>query len=274
MDPDVQERVARWGYETPGFAARYDAARPRPPAALLELVPPLLGEDRIRLVVDLGSGTGRSTRFWAGVADEAIGVEPSAEMRGHAAEVTTEPNVRYVEGTGARTGLPAGSADLVTASQSIHWMDPEPTFAEIARILRPGGVLCAYEYFRLQTPTWEPEAAWDRVRDAVSDRRRSLGIDDSMFVWRIDPVRIRATGLFDHVREIATFAIERGDGARLVDLVLSEGSLQTILATGATEDELGVTELRRIAAAMPEGPWWLGYHVWLARRAPESESER
>ena len=147
MDPEVQERVTRWGYETPGFAARYDAARPRPPAALLELVPPLLGEGRIRLVVDLGSGTGRSTRLWAGVADEAIGVEPSAEMRRHAAEVTTEPNVRYVEGSGAHTGIPDASADLVTASQSIHWMDPEPTFTEIARILRPGGVLCAYEIF-------------------------------------------------------------------------------------------------------------------------------
>ena len=272
MDPEVHTRVARWGYETPGFAARYDAARPRPPAALLDLVPPLLGGDRIRLVVDLGSGTGRSTRFWAGVADEAVGVEPSAEMRGYAAQATTEPNVRYIEGTGAGTGLTVGSADLVTASQSIHWMDPEPTFAEVARILRPGGVLCAYEYFRLQTPTWEPEAAWDRVRDAVSDRRRSLGIDDSMFVWRMDLDRIKATGLFDHVRETATFSVERGDGARLVDLVLSEGSLQTMLATGATEGDMRVTELRRIAATMPEGPGWLGYHVWLARRALEAAS--
>ena len=100
----------------------------------------------------------------------------------------------------------------------------------------------------------------------------SIGLDDSLFVWSIDLDRIKATGLFDHVRETTAFSVERGDGARLVDLVLSEGHIQTALASGATEDELRVTELRRIAATMPEGPWWLGYHVWLARRAPEATS--
>jgi SAM-dependent methyltransferase len=35
---------------------------------------------------------------------------------------------------------------LVTCSQSLHWMEPEPTFAEVARILRRGGVFAAYDY--------------------------------------------------------------------------------------------------------------------------------
>jgi SAM-dependent methyltransferase len=39
------------------------------------------------------------------------------------------------------TGLPESSADLVTVAQAWHWFDTEAAGAEIARILRPGGVL-------------------------------------------------------------------------------------------------------------------------------------
>jgi len=46
----------------------------------------------------------------------------------------------------AATDLPDGCADIVTCSQSLHWMVPESTFAEVARILRPGGVFATYDY--------------------------------------------------------------------------------------------------------------------------------
>jgi SAM-dependent methyltransferase len=156
LDAQLRRRLEDSGYAVPGFAERYEAYRPRPPRALLELLPPLTGRQRLRLVVDLGSGTGLSTRFWADTADEAVGVEPQDAMRSYAEQVTQAANVRYVAGSSYETGLPDGSADLVTASQSFHWMRPAPTFAEVERVLRPGGVLCVYQYFVLQTPGWEP----------------------------------------------------------------------------------------------------------------------
>ena len=55
-------------------------------------------------------------------------------------------NVRYVEAYADATGLPPGSADIATCSQSLHWMEPEPMLAEVARVLRPGGVFAAYDY--------------------------------------------------------------------------------------------------------------------------------
>lgn len=58
------------GYGEPGFAERYDRCRPRPPVALPELLPPLAGVRRPHLVVDIGSGTGLSTRIWAGHATD------------------------------------------------------------------------------------------------------------------------------------------------------------------------------------------------------------
>src|SRR5215216_754996 len=101
------------GYSASGFAERYDAYRPRPPSVLLELVPPLAGVERPALVVDLGSGTGLSTRFWAERADSVVGIEPNPEMRRFAASVTSETNVSYREASSYSTGLPAACADLV-----------------------------------------------------------------------------------------------------------------------------------------------------------------
>src|SRR5438093_936172 len=119
------------GYTDRDFAGGYDANRPSPPEALLEAICLEARADTPRLVVDLGSGTGLSTRAWAGRASEVVGVEASAEMRARAEAQTSATNVRYVGAFAQETGLPDGAADVVTCSQSLHWMEPEPTFAEV-----------------------------------------------------------------------------------------------------------------------------------------------
>ena len=111
------------------------------PTSLLEALARFAGGAPLDLVVDLGSGTGLSTRAWASRAGEVVGVEPNPAMLAVAEAGTSETNVRYVEGFAAETGLPAGSADLVTCSQSFHWMEREPVLAEAARVLRAGRCL-------------------------------------------------------------------------------------------------------------------------------------
>jgi SAM-dependent methyltransferase len=144
VDEELQGRLDESGYDRAGFAADYDRFRPRPPAALLELLPLLVGLDRLKLVVDLGSGTGLSARLWAERADEVVAIEPNEAMRTFAERATTAAHVRYLGTSSYETGLPDASADLVTAAQSLQWMRPERVFPEVARILRPGGVFCAY----------------------------------------------------------------------------------------------------------------------------------
>jgi predicted O-methyltransferase YrrM len=63
VDDEVRERLGASAYRQAGFAADYDRDRPHPPPELLELLPTLARVDRPRLVVDLGSGSGLSTRF-------------------------------------------------------------------------------------------------------------------------------------------------------------------------------------------------------------------
>lgn len=161
------------GYGAPGFAEHYDRYRPAPPRPLVDLLALLAGADMIDLVVDLGSGTGPSTRPWADHAQRVIGVEINDRMRQIAQESTAAPNVSYMARSAYSTGLGDFTADLVTASQSLQWMEPNKVFPEIGRLLRPGGVFCAYEYNRLQTPTWMPEQVWEKYAIALTSSDHS-----------------------------------------------------------------------------------------------------
>jgi SAM-dependent methyltransferase len=267
VDTELRRRLERSGYDRPGFVERYDRYRPRPPEALLDLLPSLAGVARLRDVVDLGSGTGLSTRFWSAQAEEVIGVEPNEAMRAFAEQATEASNVRYVDGSGYDTGLRDACADVVTAAQSLQWMRPERVFPEVRRILRRGGILCAYEYAALQTPMWEPEAEWEAVRVRTRELRAKRGLDEDLDVWPVSRERLEESGAFRHTRELVLHSVERGDGDRLVGLVLSEGSVTTLLEAGATEEEVGLDRLRLAAERMSEPvPWWFGYRVWIGLR--------
>src|SRR5438874_9007237 len=112
-----------------GYADCYDAHRPKPPPPILDLLTQVAGIARPKLVIDLGSGTGLSTRLWIGRADRIIGIEPNPHMR-RAAEQAGGA-VEYLDATSTRTTLEGACADIVTCSQSLHWMEPRSTFAEV-----------------------------------------------------------------------------------------------------------------------------------------------
>lgn len=109
----------------------------------------MAGPQRPVRVVDIASGTGLSTRLWKGRDATVVGIEPSPDMRAIAeklkADDDTQSNISFWEGMSTRTGLPDACADIVTISQALHWMEPAPTFQEIARILRPRGVFAAID---------------------------------------------------------------------------------------------------------------------------------
>jgi len=266
VDDELRRRLEDSGYAAPGFAERYDRHRPHPPSALLELLPALAGVDRSRLVVDLGSGTGLSTRFWCDAADEVVGVEANDAMREYATRVTAAANVRYLGAPAHGTGLPDACADIVTAAQSLGWMRPERVLPEVARILRPGGIFCAYDYFVIQTPLWEPVAEWESVLARKGELRTRYGLDaGSRSVPTLE--LLVESGAFRRTRELVLHSVEAGDGDRLVGFALSEGSMQTLLAAGATEEEVGLDRLRAAASAMSDPvPWWIGYRVLLGLR--------
>jgi ubiquinone/menaquinone biosynthesis C-methylase UbiE len=132
-----------------GFADVYDQVRPSPPDAIAELLLQLAKLERAERVVDLGAGSGLSMLMWAGKTRSIVGVEPSDDMRREAqkrcVELFAPDQLEWVTAEADATGIAAQSVDIVTASQSFHWMNPDSTLPEIARILRPGGVFAAID---------------------------------------------------------------------------------------------------------------------------------
>jgi SAM-dependent methyltransferase len=116
-------------------AAEYERGRPGYPEALLDLVP----VDRGATVLDLGAGTGKLTRVLAARYARTIAVEPLDGMR-----AILEREVPHAEAhAGAAEAIPLRdvAVDAVFAAQAYHWFATDPAVAEIARVLRSGGVL-------------------------------------------------------------------------------------------------------------------------------------
>jgi SAM-dependent methyltransferase len=262
-----------------GFADLYDRVRPTPPADAAELIRSYAG-GRADTVVDLGCGTGLSIRWAAGWGGHVIGVEPSADMRDIAA-AALPPNAELRAGWSHDSGLGAGSADVVLAVQALHWMDPEPTFAEVARITRPGGVFVAMDC------DWPPsvgnaqvELAWKttRAREKAYEERLAAGLRGDGLTAPLESVtplpvdfgrdpnknrtmavgvrswskdehlgRMRASGRFRDCFELCMHTREQGSAKRFVDLLRSQGDHQTLLKHGVTEAQLGAEDFEATA---------------------------
>ena len=237
--------IEKSGYDRTGFAAGYDRHRPRPPAVLLETLCRYARVERPALVVDLGCGTGLSTRAWSGLAERVVGVEPNPAML---AAAEPAPGVEYREAFAQDTGLEDGCADIVTCSQSLHWMDPQPTFAEAARILRPGGLFAAYDYD--WPPVIDPEVdeAYEAYQGRRGEMRRNRGIQRGADRWAKPGhlERMRESGQFRFCRELLFHSIEDGNADRVVGFAYSLG-LPAAVDDPELERELRVAELEEVA---------------------------
>lgn len=127
-----------------GLAAE-DYARHRAgfPASFFERMAALgVGQPGQRLI-DLGTGTGTLARGFARRGCRVLAIDPSAPMleQARALDAAEAISVEYRLGRAEDTGLPGGSAEVVTAGQCWHWFDAPRAAAEVARILRDDGLL-------------------------------------------------------------------------------------------------------------------------------------
>lgn len=105
-------------------------------------------------VIDIGTGTGSLGRLFAARVASVRGVDPAEQLLERARELDARADVRieYLVGSAEATGLPATSADLVTAGQCWHWFDAPAACVEIVRLLRPGGLLLIAHFDWLPLP--------------------------------------------------------------------------------------------------------------------------
>ncbi len=250
-----------------GKASSYDRARPSPPPALLDLLTQLIGMPHPALVVDVGSGTGLSTAIWGERAERVIGIEPNADMRNEAIRKAGDSpyaaQIEYREGLAQQTGLPDGCADIVTAAQSFHWMEPTATLAEIVRILRPGGLFAAYDYDSPPAIHWELDRLAQEVLTRFVALVRERGLPQTFTIWpknkSLDP--LRESGHFRFTREVLLHHVEYGDAARFLEMMQSSAFSQQ---AQFTDQEVGLDRLSSAALhsiGSEPIPWYFSYRV-------------
>jgi demethylmenaquinone methyltransferase / 2-methoxy-6-polyprenyl-1,4-benzoquinol methylase len=114
-------------------------------------------------VLDLACGTG-DLAFAAGeraLRGDVLGVDASAAMvaiaRARAEHEAPAGHVRFEVGDISALELPSGSIDAVTAGYALRNVPNHvQTVAEIARVLKPGGVVATLDFYRPESWWWRP----------------------------------------------------------------------------------------------------------------------
>jgi SAM-dependent methyltransferase len=179
-------------------AALYERARPGYPAAIVAW---LLGPAP-RLVAELGAGTGKFTRALAAAGHRVLAIEPD-HLMARQLRASGIPGVRVLQGMAEALPLPDQTVDAVVAAQAWHWFELDATYPELARVVRPAGVVAAVWNLRDESVPW------------VADLSRIVGSED---VRRPEPAPVPGFGPW-----------EVGEARHTT--VLTAESLQALVAT-------------------------------------------
>jgi SAM-dependent methyltransferase len=122
-------------------SGQYAASRPTYPAALFAAIAAAApGRER---AWDCATGTGQAA---VGLAAHFGHVEATDASAQQVANAAAHPRVRYTAQLAEKTDFADGAFDAVTVAQALHWFDLDRFYAEVRRVLRPGGVIAAWAY--------------------------------------------------------------------------------------------------------------------------------
>jgi SAM-dependent methyltransferase len=128
-------------------AADYAHLRPTYPDDLFEfLATVVLSRD---VAWDCATGNGQAARHLSRYFERVKATDESAEM---IAQATPDPKITYRVAKAEHSGIEDHSVDLVTVAAAIHWFDLDKFYAEVRRVVKPGGAIAAWTYY---TPVFD-----------------------------------------------------------------------------------------------------------------------
>lgn len=139
-----------------------------------------LAVPKSRVWLDLGCGTGALSEaiLEQAAPEQLIGVEPSEQFLVFARERLKDERASFVLGSGAAIPVAANRIDVLVAGFVLNFIpDLDEAFAEMKRVLKPGGVLAAYvwdyadktEFMRL---FWDAATLLDKRAAAFDEGKR------------------------------------------------------------------------------------------------------
>ena len=223
-----------------GFERRsgtYALARPTYHPAVLDAVATHIGRSAVDgPTVDLGAGTGISTRALADRGLDVVAVEPVKAMRDELRASTAD--LQVADGTAESMPFEGESAAAVVVAQAFHWFDHGPALDEIARVLRRGGSLITLWNVRDEAVGWMQE--YTTIQDQVqgdTPRYRDMA-------WRR---AIEGDARFGLVNEVSTPNPQQSSVEHTVGRFLSTSFIARL--DSARQQEL-VDEIRAVVAPL------------------------
>jgi SAM-dependent methyltransferase len=159
----VVERALSFG----SVASAYERFRPGYPHELVDLVLDYAGRP-VRSALEIGAGTGKATRAFAGRGIAVTATEPDPAMLDELRR-QVPPSVTPVLARFEELSL-APDHDLVYAAASLHWTSPAGRWERVAAGLSPHGVFASFGGpFRLADPSLEAALATARAAWLATD---------------------------------------------------------------------------------------------------------
>jgi SAM-dependent methyltransferase len=171
LSDDARRNREAWDAESDEYQALHADQLDRPlvwgvwaiPEAELGVLGDVDGKD----VLELGCGAAQWSIFLATRGARPVALDNSARQLEHARRLLDERGLDFplVHASAETIPLPDASFDLVFCDHgATSFTDPNRTIPEVARVLRPGGLLA----FNMASPLFH--LCWDEADDGVTER--------------------------------------------------------------------------------------------------------
>jgi len=224
-------------------AERYERFRPGYPVEVFDAVVEA-SDSGVRTALEVGAGTGKATRLFAGRGIAVTAVEPDPAMGAILRRTTAGLPVTVLpvpfEDVGAEPQV-----DLLYSAAAWHWTDPGTRWWRAARLLPAGGIFACLGG-PVQFADDNLEARWDAVRAQVVDDESVPGATDGGDGRAWPENELRASVWFD---DVSHADLTQHDTMAADDLI---GLTSTVSSFVVLDEQVRADLLRRLRALLPE----------------------
>lgn len=224
-------------------ASAYEEFRPGYPDELVDEVLVYAGRP-VHTALEIGAGTGKATRAFAGRGIAVTATDPDADAELHKHVPATVATVQS-----AFEDLPlTATYDLVFAAASLHWTEPAGRWSRVAALLNPEGVFASFggQVFLAD------EAVEEAVRAVRSPFLADDGVPSPDETPADSPMQWPGTELVrsDRFIDVRQSTIERRTAMSALDYV---GHLSTISAYLELPVPVRERVLDQVLGVLPDG---------------------